>query len=808
MEIVRNGAPRAAIVVPDDAFPIVQFAAEELRHHIEKATGAKLEIVSESKKPENCKGLIYIGKCKATEKAGLTKEKLPVNAYGIKLLEPNLFFYGDDSDGDALGSATHIGTISAVYEFLENKLGVRWLWPGPLGEYVPRCTEIVVDEWNKEYRQRFTSYWPVPRLKWDSPGAWSSEENKNRFHTQSRIWLRRQRANRAECIDASEPFHDWWKRFGKTHPEYFALLPNGKRGPLEGDVTGWQVSMCVSNPALWKQLIEDWKHSERYWDTIHGLDYIRVSENDTPGLCTCEKCRAWDAPDPRFKTSSYWGKGIVPQSGGRFGTPDLMPNTNGPSLSDRYAKYYLAVLKEAQKVNPNVIVSGFAYSNWSDPPKQTMLNDHIQIVLVPPCDYPLTAEDFREFREQWDGWRKTGVRMVLRPNFTKPGHNMPVSQTKALYDFITYAAKHGMVGGMYDCMQGEWGTQGPTLYLLGRIHVRPEMPRDEILNEYYIAFGPARDAVKAYFDHWESVTQNLTDDQFERYKKQVTPLGYRDYQCWLPIANRIFTSQVMKKGRTLLKKAQAMPNLSEEEAARLHYLEKGLKHAELTLSATKAANRFKKSGFEKDKEKRDASLKQLRDYRRSIDSLPVSNMGVLHRREGLWQWPGESAAVPPNAAPLPKVWKFRFDPKENGRKKGWPATSYDDSSWDDIRVDSPWEQQKPGLDWAKKHDGRSYDGIAWYRTKFSVLSVPKKNEKILLLFGAVDESCIVYINGSEVLTRKYNRSKNPDGWRVPFQVDVTQYVRQGQNTLAVRVEDRAGAGGIWKPVYLVDTSGS
>lgn len=807
LDIVRDGQPCTAIVIPDEAFPMVQAAADELQYHIEKSSGARLKVCPESQKPAEFEGLIYIGDCHATRQAGLRGEgvQMATNAFGIKLIGENLFLYGDDGEGDPLFSGTRIGSISAVYELLEDKLGVRWLWPGPLGEYIPNHKTISVDEWDREYRQQFTSYHLEPRLKYNVDGAWSNAKHKEQFSVQTKMWLRRQRVNRAECVDAAEPFHNWWKRFGKTHPEYFALLPDGRRGPLEGDRTGWQTSMCLSNPEMHKQLIEDWKNPKPFWTVVHGLSAIRVSENDTPSLCTCERCRAWDAADPRFETSDYWGKGIIPTNSGRFRDPDLFSHKDGPSLSDRFAKYYLAIQKEAQKVNPDVIVSGFAYANYSDPPKETMLNDRIQIVLVPPSRYPLTEDDITEFREQWDGWRKTGARLVLRPNFVKPGHNMPVAQTRALYKIITYAAANGMVGGQYDCMQGEWGTQGTSMYLLGRVHVRPELPLETILDEFYSAFGPARDAVKDYFNHWEDLTESLTQEQFDKMENIARLEGFNNYKNWLPIAPYIFTPEVMAKGRVLLEKVKATPGLSEQEAARVAFLDDGLRHAEQTLVVTIAAKRFNKIGSTRDRDILHAELRKLRELRRSIDSNPVSNMDVLHNREGLWSWPPEAKAMSEhkNATPLAEIWKFRFDPEQIGLDSDWHLENLDDSAWTDIRVDAPWERQKPGMDWRAEHDGADYDGIGWYRTTFEAPHNSQEQKRIVLLFGAVDESCDVFVNGEKVHSRRYDRAKNPDSWREPFKVDVTNFVNEGENLLSVRVEDRAGAGGIWRPVHLV-----
>ena len=36
-----------------------------------------------------------------------------------------------------------------------------------------------------------------------------------------------------------------------------------------------------------------------------------------------------------------------------------------------------------------------------------------------------------------------------------------------------------MTGTDFDSLKGQWAAQGPNLYLLARIHVRPEAPVDE-----------------------------------------------------------------------------------------------------------------------------------------------------------------------------------------------------------------------------------------------------------------------------------------------------------------------------------------
>lgn len=43
----------------------------------------------------------------------------------------------------------NVGTLFGTYEFLEEFMGVRWLWPGELGTYVPKTNNIEISSVNK-----------------------------------------------------------------------------------------------------------------------------------------------------------------------------------------------------------------------------------------------------------------------------------------------------------------------------------------------------------------------------------------------------------------------------------------------------------------------------------------------------------------------------------------------------------------------------------------------------------------------------------------------------------------------------------
>ena len=81
---------------------------------------------------------------------------------------------------------------------------------------------------------------------------------------------------------------DWWAQFGKTHPDWFALRADGKRG-LKVPRAGAWTPLCVSNPEMQHFLVE------KAWD---GGDVLTLGETDAAGesMCHCPRCQAWDGP--------------------------------------------------------------------------------------------------------------------------------------------------------------------------------------------------------------------------------------------------------------------------------------------------------------------------------------------------------------------------------------------------------------------------------------------------------------------------------------------------------------------------------
>lgn len=75
------------------------------------------------------------------------------------------------------------------------------------------------------------------------------------------------------------------------------------------------------------------------------------------------------------------------------------------------------------------------------------------------------------------------------------------------------------------------------------------------------------------------------------------------------------------------------------------------------------------------------------------------------------------------------------------------------------------------------------DEYLWYRRTFTLekWTDQKAGRRLLLHFGAVDQACVVYVNGQ--------KAARHTGGYLPFEADITALVRDGENELTVAVKD-------------------
>lgn len=138
-----------------------------------------------------------------------------------------------------------------------------------------------------------------------------------------------------------------------------------------------------------------------------------------------------------------------------------------------------------------------------------------------------------------------------------------------------------------------------------------------------------------------------------------------------------------------------------------------------------------------------------------------------------------------------RIWKFRPDPDNQGLTNNWHQTKVPADGWTDIRIHRHWESQGfPTL-----------DGWAWYRLQVTVPASFTRRE-CYLKFTGVDDYYEVYVDGVKAGSGGDIASKSTAFDEIKCH-NVTSLLKPGETvTIAVRVYDWYGAGGIFRPVTL------
>ncbi|MDU0355129.1 glycoside hydrolase family 2 TIM barrel-domain containing protein [Paraglaciecola aquimarina] len=138
------------------------------------------------------------------------------------------------------------------------------------------------------------------------------------------------------------------------------------------------------------------------------------------------------------------------------------------------------------------------------------------------------------------------------------------------------------------------------------------------------------------------------------------------------------------------------------------------------------------------------------------------------------------------------TWKFNFVADSKDRPSHFYKTDFDDSQWHDIGVPSNWELEGYGTPIYTNSTYPMFENVneivpplvtranpvGSYIKEFSI---PKEwhDQQIILHFGGVTSAYYVWVNGKKV--------GYAQGSRLPSEFDITEYVKSGNNKLAVQV---------------------
>lgn len=506
LNLVKEGADPLPIVVFENAPPFTRGAAEELAEYIEKISGARPEVLEGVPEPLPERA-IWVGVQPVLEELfpDLDFEFEQPEEILIAANDRHLVIAGRDRwDPDHLvveyqrprdvlvveGVQEEYGTANAVYTFLQDFLGVRWFWPGENGVDILPSETIAFAPFEFRYS---------PPIRGRAGLFTYSQLDMQQGHSQD--WLRKQRLQLDSFrLDTSHAFR-WWDRFGEIHPEFFALQPSGVRGGNPPFPNERNVKMCKSNPEVWEQWLKD-VEEEIARDPYKRVFSAAANDGGAQGFCICENCQAWDDLDGELVRYSWRGL-----------TQEYV------AVSDRQLKFANTLARMLKEKYPDrdYYVTMMPYGNSRPAPVETVPEDNVIISAVFNFHNRETmgrGETATEHRRMFEEWSASGAsQLAWRPNLGSGAGwqlGMPSGSTRRAIDDMRLVAENNVMAVLFDAVWEHWANQGPHYYMLAQMAWDPYADGDAILEDYYQrAFGPADEAMKAYWEMVEAAGQRI-----------------------------------------------------------------------------------------------------------------------------------------------------------------------------------------------------------------------------------------------------------------------------------------------------------
>lgn len=609
LSLVSEGKAHSAIILSSEVDEGVRADVRYFASLVEKATGAALRIVNGEEEPSLDQHLIriFIGNSPQAASLGLRAEDLPEEGYRIVTCENALFILGDPREPRVhLKSPATVSrpTFWALKELLEQGLGVRWLWPGDLGTYVPRSPQFAVAAMERSYQPRLNTRILRMTIPKSMRGPLSSADKSidEQLCREAVRWADVHECGVRGTVDFEHAFEKWWERYSKDHPDYFAELPPGYEHPFPS--AGF-VKLRLSNPKVIEQIAAE--HRE-----AGSPDYWNLSPNDGSGFDVSPETLAWDIPQGQNLEDIVKARG---------------------NLTARYIKFWNLVYERLKQQNPQVTIGTYAYSSYRMPP---------------PPERPLTAKaaiqfvDGLEAYEGWDGWAAQGVDLYLRPNWWYQGAAAPYLSLNATSNFLKHAFEHRMRGIEMDSILGYWAAQGPNYYLVARMMTRPDLSKDAIVNEYTSAFGAGAAKIRQYIAYWE----RLADRYCYPINAGGAPKGHSEFMKLVAekkLPNSVlngstyalpllYPESVVTPAEVYLTEAEKLIGTNDPEALqRVAFLRRGLENLRITRSQVEAGQRLKR---ERTKENLKAFLDGEKEFMKAREELSRdhTNWGALTTR--------------------------------------------------------------------------------------------------------------------------------------------------------------------------------
>lgn len=619
VELVSAGKACSVLVIPKDASDNLRKICESFARIVQKATGAELKIVTEGSEEKPAAGIlpIYVGSCEATAALPECSQPLEAEEYRIYVRPDGIYLLGEDNPAEQRAQRVPSQPLRwALNRLLDDGLGVRFLWPGELGTYIPSRVSFALPVKEISYRPRLE----IRNLRLSLNYPESQAPALLKIQNEAIEWSMNQQIGRRVSFLFGHAFIGWWEKYGKEHPEYFSLTPPpGMPKPDRNAPSfGKTAKLHLSNPEVIEQIAKEY--------TEAGAPALyNVCPNDHGRFDISPETLVWDDPAGQSLSDIWLG----------------IPSVN---LTSRYVHFWNLVAERLRKVNPDVTLLSYAYMAYRFPPKEGFrFNMPMKIALV----------DSWDAYDTWKGWLKSGAELYLRPNWGFSAGPAPLMPLEEIHRYLSMTIADGLKGFDVDSIQGNWAAEGINYYLIARTLQRPELSREAIVEEYVSAFGAAAPEVHKYLDYWQKESSRLGYASLAGYSSGPGGGEYRRLQEEKKTGQNYFAApyealpylyqdKLLKPAFAFLEEAKAAAK-TEEEKARVQFLWSGLENTRLTRDLIELGTQIRKMRKNEDKS---ALMKEYREkvveLDRFRDSVTATHAVWAQAIKG-WETRGKTA---------------------------------------------------------------------------------------------------------------------------------------------------------------------
>jgi len=441
-----------SILVAADAIPSEQFAAEEFQTLWQSCGGVTLPIVNAG---ETGKHYIVIGPGMA-QQVGVSNSDLGEEGLRIRVA-PNAI---------VITGGRPRGTLYGVYEFFERYVGARFLTTDHT--YFPEDAAM------RELQNGEYSFVPPFAFRWSYYG----ENNTNpAFATRMRVNTVAKDekfggVTPQNLINHSFYHHCPVEKYGKKHPEYFALVD----GERKMEMHGGGPELCLTNPAVadivTASVLADLEASPH-------LRNISVSQNDNDAYCRCENCEA-----------------INQREGTPMGTYLMLVNTVAERIEPKF---------------PNTKIGTLAYWHTRKPPKTIRPRHNVQIQLcsIECCTLHAindpSCKKNKEFCDDLANWKAISEDIwVWNYNTNFASYDLPFPNLRSIEPNVKYFLDNN-VHGLFmqaagNCISAEFSDLRN--YVISQMIWNPDQNGWALVEEFCtLHYGPSAAPILEYLNY-------------------------------------------------------------------------------------------------------------------------------------------------------------------------------------------------------------------------------------------------------------------------------------------------------------------